>query len=416
MTYLSQFPKAKLKPGAPLKPKLNPKKARAYGRGIESTGNMVKQPAKFTVDTISAGQGDVMVFVEDPEGNKEEARVTPDSDKNKTYSVEYLPKVTGLHKVIVLFAGQHISKSPFEVNVDKAQGDASKVTAKGPGLETTGNIANKPTYFDIYTAGAGVGDIGVEVEDPQGKNSVELLVEDRGNQVYRCVYKPLQPGPHVVKVSFAGDAIPKSPFGVQIGEACNPNACRASGRGLQPKGVRIRETADFKVDTKAAGSGELAVTVKGPKGLEELVKQKGFLDGVYSFEYYPSTPGKYSIAVTWGDTTFQRAPLKFKLALRQACRKSVHGALDSTVALLVGQQTLWWNPLVLRSGLWVLPSKVLPRQKSSMTIRTMAHVTSNTGPRNLENMPFTSCATTKTSRTAHTWLSSILPQETTTQI
>lgn len=40
--------------------------------GIEPTGNMVKQLAKFTVDTISAGQGDLMVFVEDPEGNKEE--------------------------------------------------------------------------------------------------------------------------------------------------------------------------------------------------------------------------------------------------------------------------------------------------------------------------------------------------------
>lgn len=36
------------------------------------------------------------------------------------------------------------------------------------------------------------------------------------------------------------------------------------------------------------------------EGLEELVKQKGFLDGVYAFEYYPSTPGKYSIAITWG--------------------------------------------------------------------------------------------------------------------
>lgn len=70
----------------------------------------------------------------------------------------------------------------------------------------------------VLFTGAGVGDIGIEVEDPQGKNSVELLVEDRGNQVYRCVYKPVQPGPHVVKVSFAGDAIPKSPFGVQIGE------------------------------------------------------------------------------------------------------------------------------------------------------------------------------------------------------
>uniref|UniRef100_A0A8C4YN13 Filamin B n=1 Tax=Gopherus evgoodei TaxID=1825980 RepID=A0A8C4YN13_9SAUR len=270
MTYLSQFPKAKLKPGAPLKPKLNPKKARAYGRGVEPHGNMVKQPAIFTVDTISAGQGDVMVFIEDPAGNREEAKVTPDNEKNKTYSVQYVPRVTGSHKVTVLFAGQHISKSPFDVNVDKAQGDPSKVTAKGPGLEATGNIANKPTYFEIYTAGAGVGDVNVEVEDPQGKNIVELMIEDKGNQVYRCTYKPTQAGPHMVRVTFAGETIPKSPYIVPVGEACSPSACRASGRGLQPKGVRIRETADFKVDTKAAGSGDINVFIKGPSNPFEV--------------------------------------------------------------------------------------------------------------------------------------------------
>lgn len=49
--------------------------------------------------------------------------------------------------------------------------------------------------------------------------------------------------------------------------ACNPGACRAVGRGLQPKGVRVKETADFKVYTKGAGSGELKVTVKGPSKL-----------------------------------------------------------------------------------------------------------------------------------------------------
>ncbi|XP_032996889.1 filamin-B isoform X4 [Lacerta agilis] len=313
MTYLSQFPKAKLKPGAPLKPKLNPKKARAYGRGIEPHGNMVKQPAKFSVDTISAGQGEVLVFVEDPEGNREEAMVTPDNDKNKTYAVQYLPKVTGPHKVTVLFAGQHIAKSPFEVNVDKAQGDASKVTAKGPGLEVTGNIANKPTFFEIYTAGAGVGDIGVEVEDPQGKNPVEVAIEDKGNQVYRCVYKPLQAGPHTIKVVFAGEQVPKSPWGIHVGEACNPNACRASGRGLQPKGVRIRETADFKVDTKAAGSGDIHVAIKGPKGLEELVKQKEYVDGVYAFEYYPVTPGKYIVTISWGGHNIPKSPFEVQV-------------------------------------------------------------------------------------------------------
>ncbi|XP_020655556.3 filamin-B isoform X1 [Pogona vitticeps] len=313
MTYLSQFPKAKLKPGAPLKPKLNPKKARAYGRGIEPHGNMVKQPANFTVDTISAGQGEVMVFVEDPEGNREEAKVTPDNDKNKTYAVQYVPKVVGPHKVTVLFAGQHISKSPFEVNVEKAQGDASKVTAKGPGLEGTGNIANKPTYFDIFTAGAGVGDIGVDVEDPQGKNIAEVAVEDKGNQVYRCVYKPLQPGPHTIRVVFAGEHVPKSPWSILVGEACNPNACRASGRGLQPKGVRIRETADFKVDTKAAGSGDIHVAIKGPKGLEELVKQNEFVDGVYAFEYYPLTPGKYLVTILWGGHNIPKSPFEVQV-------------------------------------------------------------------------------------------------------
>jgi len=36
MTYLSQFPSAKLKQGAPLRPRTNPGKVRAYGPGIDT--------------------------------------------------------------------------------------------------------------------------------------------------------------------------------------------------------------------------------------------------------------------------------------------------------------------------------------------------------------------------------------------
>ncbi|XP_060691621.1 filamin-B isoform X1 [Hemiscyllium ocellatum] len=315
MTYLSQFPKAKLKPGAPLKPKLNPKKARAYGPGIEPAGNVVMRPATFTVETISAGQGEVMVFVEDPENQREEAKVTNNNDKNKTYTVVYVPKVAGRHKITVLFAGQHISKSPFEVNIDKAQGDASKVTARGPGLESTGNIANKPTYFDIYTAGAGVGDISVVIMDPQGSTNTELTIEDKGNSTYRCTYRPVQAGHHTIQIAFSQSPIPKSPYSVTVGEACNPNACRATGRGLQPKGLRIREVADFKVHTKGAGSGDLKVMVKGPKGLEQPVKQRDLLDGgdAFSYEYYPVTPGKHIVTITWGGHNIPRSPFEIQV-------------------------------------------------------------------------------------------------------
>lgn len=54
----------------------------------------------------------------------------------------------------VLFAGQHIAKSPFEVQVGRAAGDAGRVSAQGPGIEPLGNVANKSTYFEIFTAGA----------------------------------------------------------------------------------------------------------------------------------------------------------------------------------------------------------------------------------------------------------------------
>lgn len=54
---------------------------------------------------------------------------------------------------------------------------------------------------------------------------------------------------------------------VCLSTACNPSLCRAKGRGLQPKGLRVKETADFKVYTKGAGTGELKVSIKGPSEL-----------------------------------------------------------------------------------------------------------------------------------------------------
>ncbi|XP_058717511.1 filamin-A isoform X1 [Poecile atricapillus] len=314
MTYLSQFPKAKLKPGAPLRPKLNPKKARAYGPGIEPTGNVVQQRAEFTVETISAGQGEVLVYVEDPDGHREEAKVVANNDKNRTFSVSYVPKVTGVHKVTVLFAGQHIAKSPFEVQVGRAAGDAGRVTASGPGLEPLGNAVNRSTHFDICTAGAGPGEVGVSIVDPSGRRGTpEAVLEDRGSGTFRCSYKPQSEGQHLVNVTFGGVPIPRSPFNVTVGQACTPGAVRAEGRGLQPKGLRVNEAAEFRVLTRAGGSGELKVNVRGPKGAEP-VKQKDLGDGTFGFEYFPTVPGNYSVAVTWGGQHVPRSPFEVSVA------------------------------------------------------------------------------------------------------
>lgn len=41
-------------------------------QGIEPQGNVVLKPAAFLVETVEAGLGEVLVYVEDPEGHTEE--------------------------------------------------------------------------------------------------------------------------------------------------------------------------------------------------------------------------------------------------------------------------------------------------------------------------------------------------------
>lgn len=45
---------------------------RTLSTGIEPHGNTVLKPAHFTVETIEAGLGEVLVYIEDPEGHTEE--------------------------------------------------------------------------------------------------------------------------------------------------------------------------------------------------------------------------------------------------------------------------------------------------------------------------------------------------------
>lgn len=80
-------------------------------------------------------------------------KILYNNDRSKTYAVSYVPKLEGQHTVSVYFAGKEIPKSPYTVMVEGIAGDASKVTAFGPGLQPEGIVVNKTTYFDVVTKG-----------------------------------------------------------------------------------------------------------------------------------------------------------------------------------------------------------------------------------------------------------------------
>ena len=251
MTYLSQFPNAKLKNGAPLRKKTNVGKVRAYGPGLEPRGLAAKAPAKFTVDTFGAGEADVGAEVVGPSGEDVPCEVVANNDRKRTYSCQYLPEEEGDFVVKVFFANREIPKSPYPVTVEGFAGDAARVTASGPGLEPEGVVVNKPTHFHIYARDAGRGDPEVVVLDPKGrKDSVPVRVSETDEpEVYKCEYIPTNLGLHSVNVFFAGNPIPKSPFGVKVSPASLPAKVWTSGKGLQPNGIRVNETVSFQVGT-----------------------------------------------------------------------------------------------------------------------------------------------------------------------
>ena len=56
---------------------------------MEPVGNVVMKKAVFTVETISAGMGEVLVYVEDPAGHREEVHVSPSRSLNAPFPVRH---------------------------------------------------------------------------------------------------------------------------------------------------------------------------------------------------------------------------------------------------------------------------------------------------------------------------------------
>ncbi|TGZ55158.1 hypothetical protein CRM22_010478 [Opisthorchis felineus] len=354
MTYLSQFPSAKLKEGAPLRPKSTPELVRAYGPGLQPHGNTVGNPARFTIDTFSAGRGQVEVIVLNPKGQREPCEILTNNDRQQTYSCAYVPTQEGEYRVIIKFATKEILNSPFKVMVEGAAGDASKATASGPGIEPQGNQAGRRTFFNIFTAAAGPGNVDCVILDPHGgRDSIKPVITKQGEDNYLVEYTPRDEGLHSVNVFFAGQQIPNSPFGVMVGPkpavqppiqpslqpliqspapimsireepvqamtaprkmsapkrpVCDAKQAYATGRGIQPQGVRVKDLADFKVHTEDAGEGPLEVAVIAPDGREIPCTTRK--TGAYLFDcsYNPQRAGLHQVHVRYGGDHIMLSP------------------------------------------------------------------------------------------------------------
>ncbi|XP_066158369.1 filamin-A isoform X3 [Euwallacea fornicatus] len=245
----------------------------------------------------------------------------------------------GQHKIYVKYSGRDVPKSPFLVKVEGHAGDPSKVTASGPGLQQDGVFVNKATYFDISTKNAGRGVPEVVILDPSGnKNSVPVKVRQTTPDLWRCEYLSCAVGLHSVNIFFAGQPIPNSPFGVRISPASDYRKVKASGRGLQPTGVRVKDEADFNIYTEGAGEGVPEVQIIGPAGVKENCKITKVEGNIYHCAYHPLKEGRYRVMISFAGHEIHKSPFEvnvgpYKETLIQAYGPGLSGGVVNYPAL-----------------------------------------------------------------------------------
>ena len=148
MTYLSQFPEAQLKPGAPLQEKDVVLDINAFGPGLESTGVTVNTPTHFTVEMIGTSAKEIVVTIEASTGRKVPCEVvesfssTNDGDKKTIYNCSYVAVEEGEIEITILLGRKQVAKSPYLIRVEGPTAHILNLSANGSDTKYEGNISN----------------------------------------------------------------------------------------------------------------------------------------------------------------------------------------------------------------------------------------------------------------------------------
>ena len=383
MAYLSQFTKAKLKKGAPLKPTGNPSSVKVYGPGVQSEGlNVGMSSAMFTINIDGAGPGKLVILCTGPSGPVE---VTASSGGANTYVYSYVPAAEGLYRVEVYFSRVAVPGSPFSVNVAPAVNNATTMpltSVLGPALmasravemaidqvqepltpdgETKAAIllgddddyndedgdessdtlsqTSMTTFPLIYLeAPSSVHDVEAWVEAPNGKSL--LCAVDKQGKGYRMSFIP-----HTTGTYYAHIRVP-----IDITEP----PVSSSDEAAETIQVNLGKTIEWKVSETRNMKGKLKVRIVGPKNVN--VKMTKNADNTHTVFLNPSTAGTYIVHVTRGDKAVHGSPFTVKVCNPKHVKLNGPGITSQQVGFA---ELLEWNVDLKKSGFIVTDLKAI---------------------------------------------------------
>ena len=273
------------------------KKCIASGSGL--TKASIEKPQEFQVKTDKAGPGFLTANVKGPNG--EAVPIEVSKDGGTSIVCTYIPKNKGPHIISVNWCDAPIAGSPFKVNVT-APADASK--CKVSNLPEGRLRAGKTYSFSVDASEAGSGEVKAAAHGPSVPESCS--VKEIGVDLFEVSFTPAEIGPLKVEATYADSPIPDTPFKFTVND---PTKVRVNRSAIENGSYQVKMPIDFRVAAQYAGEGEIAASVRGPKGDEGVeIQDQG--DKMYLMHYTPSEGGHHAINIKFDGDNIPDVPIR----------------------------------------------------------------------------------------------------------
>ena len=243
-----------------------------------------------------------------------------------TAVARFTPTIIGDYCIEVKHSGQHISGSPFTMQVSNP--DGCKFVGE---LPTVVHSGGGPVLRMDYSE-AGPGELEFDTEVLSGEeNSLIRSQEEKGVWVFSDGDAV---GKYRITGRWGGYVIAGTPFVLSIVDSMRVTW---SGEITEGQIITQGEQLNFLIDGSAAGEMALKIRAVGPDGEEYPVKIVTNDNGSYTVTINPWKVGKNQVFIMWGDKPIPNSPITFEVMKgieSRAITASGEGFKSATISMM----------------------------------------------------------------------------------
>ena len=258
---------------------------------------------KFIISGFKKKSTKNMSYTAKHENHTAKVKVTHRDDG--TAIAHFTAKVVGKYVVDVKCAGQHISGSPFNVNIANPNG--CKVTSSVPSELALGS----PMSVEVDTSQAGPGELTCFVGEESCETAcIEYEVDKISSTSQKLTLKPMHVGVCKLSLRWASYDISGMPVTVSVAD---PEKCTYRCPQLEDTtSIKQNEEVTVTINVLQAGVCLPRVLAAGPKVTynPECVDNK---DGTFTAKFSPWQTGDHELAVLVAGIPIPKSPIQFQV-------------------------------------------------------------------------------------------------------